>query len=304
MFTSILNIGHIHEMFEPFTETMSPNMLTLLFAILFTVMPTSLSWILIIVSITIQVSASIEVAVVVFLFLLMIFLFYGRMAVRESYIILFMVLAFHFNIPYLVPLIVGLYFPVTAIVPIVIGVFINWQIPAVMEMLETPMVIMDFADMEMVDRITELPGVFTDAYANIMEGVITSPAWVLVAVVFVMITLLVYFVSRQAIDYSKEIAIGLGCALTIFGFILVVVFTEEHVYMMPVILWTVICGVIALLIRLMDSVLDYQRAESVQFEDDNNFYHVRIVPKILASKPQRNTKTRSRSQVEHEEIEK
>ena len=285
VFTMIFNIGHAHESIEFFADS-SPTMLVWLFALMFTVMPTAMSWILIILSITLQVSASIEVAAAVFIFLLMIFLFYGRMAVKESYIILFVVLAFHFNIPYLIPLIVGLYFPVTAIIPVVIGVFIHAQIPAVMNLLAAPTVI-DFGDMEMVDRITEMPGVFTDAYTNILTGVTASTAWVFVAVIFVMITLLVYFVSRQAIDYSKEIAIGLGCALLIFGFLLVVMFTDEHVYILQMILWTIVCGVIAVVIRLFDSVLDYQRAESVQFEDDNNYYHVRIVPKVIMTKSKR-----------------
>ena len=285
VFSQILNIGFIHSMFEPFAEAMSPSMLTWLFALLFTVMPTNLSWLLIIISITVQLSASVEVAAAVFVFLLLIFLFYGRMAVKESYIILLTVLAFSFNVPYLVPLLVGLYFPVTAIIPVVIGVFISVQIPVVFSLMGT--IVIDFADMELVDRITELPGVFTEAYSAIISSMFASHSWVFVAVTFAMVVIVVYFVSRQAIDYSKEIAIGLGCIMTIFGFILLSVNTEETVPILSTILWVLLCGIIAIVIRLFDSVLDYQRAESVQFEDDNNYYHVRIVPKVIMTKSKR-----------------
>ena len=285
VFSRILSIGFIHDIFEPFAELMSSTMLTWLFALLFTVMPANLSWLLIIFSITVQISASIELAVAVLLFLSLIFMFYGRMAVKESYVILFVVLAYAFNLQYLVPIIVGLYFPITAIIPVVIGVFISAMIPQILSSL-VPTAI-DFEGMDMPGIITELPGVFTDAYTDIMARFGSGTAWVLEAVVFAIVIIVVYFVSRQAIDYSKEIAIGLGTFVTIMGFILMVVFADEVVAILPMILWTLLCGIIAVVIRLFDSVLDYQRAESVQFEDDNNYYHVRVVPKVIMTKPKR-----------------
>ena len=287
VFSRILAIDYAHSMFEPFAEAMSPTMLAWLLALLFVVMPTNLIWILIIFSVSIQLSASVEVAIAVFLFLLFIFLFYGRMAVKESYIILLVVLASSFNIPYLVPLIVGLYFPVTAIIPIVIGVFISAHIPVVFNLVAAPTTSLDLAEMDIPNLVTELPGVFTEAYSNIMLSLTASITWVFVAVIFAMVTIVVYFVSRQAIDYAKEIAIGLGCAMTIFGFVLLSVRTEETVQIAAMIMWTIACGIIAILVRLFDSILDYQRAESVQFEDDNNYYHVRVVPKVIMTKPKR-----------------
>ena len=287
VFSRILAIDYAHSIFETFAEAMPSTMLAWLLALLFVVMPTNLTWILIIFTVAIQVSASIQVSIAVFLFLLFIFLFYGRMAVKESYVILLVVLASSFNIPYLVPLIVGLYFPVTAIIPIIIGVFISAHIPVMFNMLAAPTTAIDFADMEIPDLMTELPGVFTEAYSNIFSSLTANITWVFVAVIFAMVTIVVYFVSRQAIDYAKEIAIGLGSAMTIFGFVLLSVRTEETVQIASMIMWTVVCGIIAIVVRLFDSILDYQRAESVQFEDDNNYYHVRIVPKVIMTKPKR-----------------
>ena len=286
VFSRIFAIGHSHSMFDTFNEAMPPTLLIWLLSVLFVVMPANLTWIIIIFTIAIQLSASIEVAIAVFLFLLLIFLFYGRMAVKESYIILFVVLASAFNIPYLVPLIIGLYFPVTAIIPVIIGVFISAQIPTVLNLIEMPTAI-DFGDIEIPDLVSELPGLFTDAYSNVMTSVLADTTWILVAGIFTMVIIMVYLVSRQAIDYSKEIAIGLGCAMTIFGFILLAVRTTEAVPIPAMIMWVILCGIVAIIIRLFDSVLDYQRAESVQFEDDNNFYHVKIVPKVIMTKPKR-----------------
>jgi len=285
IFSRILSIGFVHESLEPFFYAVSPTMLTWLFALLFTIMPVNLSWLLIIFSITAQISASVELAIAVFLFLFLVFLFYGRMAVKESYIILFVVLAYFFNVPYLVPFIIGLYFPVTAIIPVVIGVFISANIPIVMDSLEPSA--FDFGEMDIPGMMTELPSVITDAYTTFAARFGDNTTWVLEAVVFAMVIIVVYFVSRQAIDWSREIALGLGVFVTIMGFILMVVFAGATVSIFPMILWTLLCGIIALLVRLFDSVLDYQRAESVQFEDDNNYYHVRVVPKVIMTKPKR-----------------
>jgi hypothetical protein len=54
-----------------------------------------------------------------------------------------------------------------------------------------------------------------------------------------------------------------------------------------VIFGTLFCTLIAGFIRLFDPILDYQRAESVQFEDENNYYYVRVIPKISMTKRKR-----------------
>jgi len=73
----------------------------------------------------------------------------------------------------------------------------------------------------------------------------------------------------------------------IFGYILATITVEISVHLPSVIIMTLLCGVIAIIIRLFDPILNYSRAESVQFEDDNNYYYVRVVPKIQLTRPKR-----------------
>ncbi|MCL1844221.1 MAG: hypothetical protein FWF79_10455 [Defluviitaleaceae bacterium] len=289
VFTGLTSIGHVHTSLAPFTEQMSPTLLNWLFAMLFTVMPMNMSWILIILTVTVQFSVNIEVAVAAFIFLMFVFLFYARMAPKESILILFTVMAFHFNIPYLIPIIAGLYFPVTAVIPVTIGVFVNAQIDGLFRLISPTAAAAATAERDIADIFTEFPGAFSEVYTAIM-GNFDMQTWIFTAIIFAMVIVLVHFVSRQAIDFSKEIAIGLGCVMTIFGFIISVLVAEGAVNIGTLILGTVVCGLIAVIIRFFDGVLDYQRAESVQFEDDNNYYHVRIVPKVIMTKSQRSVK--------------
>jgi len=246
-----------------------------------------MGWMLIILNITMQFSANIEIAVAVFLFMMFIFLFYARMAQRESILILFTMLAFHFNVPYLVPILAGLYFPVTAIIPVTVGVFLYAQIDVVFSLMQPASVTATLAELELADRLTAIPDAFSEVYTALISSITASQTWLFTAIVFAMVIILVHLVSRQAIDFAKEIAIVLGGVVTIFGFVITTLVIDEPVRVGMVIFGTIICILLALLVRFFDGVLDYQRAESVTFEDDDNYYHVRIVPKVIMTKPKR-----------------
>ncbi|MCL2225147.1 MAG: hypothetical protein FWB96_09315 [Defluviitaleaceae bacterium] len=302
VFGGITSVGHTHSMVDTLGGSVSPALLTFLFALLFTIMPMNMSWIVIILTITLQFSANIQVAAAVFIFLMLIFLFYARMATRESILIIFTILAFHFNVPYLLPIMAGLYFPITSVIPITLGVFIHAQIDGLLRLMAPTAATAAAADRDLTEILTELPGAFSEVYTTIMSSFASTDAWIFTTIIFAMVIVLVHFVSRQAIDYAKEMAIGLGCVMMIFGFIISVLFSDSSANIGIVILGTVVCGLIAGIVRFFDGILDYQRAETVQFEDDNNFYHVKVVPKVIMTKSQRSVK-RIRPQLPEDPLE-
>jgi hypothetical protein len=308
IFGRITSIGHAHSMVDSLSGSVSSGHLSILFALLFTVMPMNMSWIIIILTTTLQFSSNVQVAAAVFIFLMLVFLFYARMATKESILIIFTILAFHFKVPYLLPIVAGLYFPVTAVIPVTVGIFVHAQIEGLFRLMApTPVVVAAAADRDLTETLAELPYAISEAYNTIMSGFAPTDAWIFTAIIFSMVIVLVHFVSRQSIDYAKEISIGLGCILMIFGFIIYRLFAGGSENIGLVILGTAVCGLIAGLIRFFDGILDYQRAESVQFEDDNNYYHVKVVPKVIMTKPQRSVK-RIRPQLpenpleDHEEV--
>ena len=287
VFSGIFSIGHVSERVADFTAGFTGTMLAGFFALMFTVLPMNMSWLLIILSLVSQFSANTEVAIALFIFLMFIYLFYARMAPRESVFIIITFLAFRHNVPYLVPMIAGLYFPLTTIFPIAIGVFLNSQTPLLFGLMSPATPAIAFAERDLVDIITELPAAFSEVYTALITSLEATGAWVFTAVIFAMVIVLIHFVSRQAIDYAKEISIGLGSVMLVFGFIVSVVWGTEQANIGIVVLGTFVCALLALLATFFDMVLDYNRAESVQFEDENNFYHVRIVPKMTMERSRR-----------------
>jgi len=294
VFSQLSSIEYIHSMFEPFADNITSTAVNLLFAVLFSIMPMNLNWIILIFAITIRFSANLELAIALFICLLAIFLFYARLAPKESILILITVLAFNFNIPFIVPIFVGMYFTATAIIPVAIGVFVNAQIPVLLAQANRVGALAQMAELEeidLVDLLTELPAAFMDIYDTLMVNVLGSREWIFTAVIFVMVILLVYFICRQALDNAKEIAIIAGCVMIIFGFVVITIFIGDAPGIGGVIIGTLISGVIAYIIKFFDTILDYSRAESVQFEDDVNFYHVKIVPKVTVTKATRSIRT-------------
>ena len=266
--------------------------LTMLFGIAFAILPFSVSYLLMIVAITVQYSANIELAAIIFIFLLCVLLFYARMAARESILIILTILAFRFEIHYLIPIVAGLYFSVTSIIPVSIGLFIAYFTPHIHTIIRTTQT----ADL----NIAEMPDAFVDVYTALINALGNSSDWMFSAFIFAMVIILVNVISRLAMDFAKEIAIGLGAALLIFGYIMAELAGDVGVNLPLVIIMTLICAMLAWAARLFDPVLDYQRAESVQFQDDNNYYYVRVVPKIQLTKPKRVVK-RIRPQPEKKE---
>ena len=287
VFSGILSIGLLHESLEGLADGFTGTMIVGFFALMFTVLPMNMSWLLIILSLVTQFSANMEVAVALFIFLMFIFLFYARMAPKESIFIIITYLAFRYNIPYLVPMIAGLYFPLSTIFPITIGVFLHSQTPLLFGLMSPAAPAVALEERDFVEIILELPEAFSEVYTALLTSLQATSAWLFTAVIFAMVVVLIHFVSRQAMDYAKEISIGLGSVMTIFGFIVSVIWGTEETSIGMVILGTIVCALIALLATFLDMVLDYSRVESVQFEDENNYYHVRIVPKMTMTKSQR-----------------
>jgi len=132
-----------------------------------------------------------------------------------------------------------------------------------------------------------MPEAFSVVYEALVRSLTMTQNWLFTAIVFAMVALLVHFISKLSIDFAKEVAIALGCVMNIFGFVVAVFVANANVSIPAVIGLTLLSGIVVIIIRCFDAILDYNRAENVQFEDDDNFYNVRIVPKVIISKPKR-----------------
>ena len=279
IFGVINSIGYPMPQVAPFFVAPYGLPLVLLLSVLFAICPLSVSYGLMIINVGLQISASAGIAFFLVLFLLCVVFFYVRMAPEESALILGIYFAFWFRLPYIVPLLAGLYFRLTSIVPIVIGVFLWYFTPVAGELIQA-------GSGEDISFL-ELPTTFSSVYISVYDSVRGNESWVFTAFIFAMTVIIVYVISRASIDYAKEIAVGAGSVVCILGFILAALVADMPIQVFSMIFFAIVSGMIAIIVQFFDIVLDYQRAERVHFEDENNYYVVKVIPKVILSRRER-----------------
>jgi len=282
VFSLIGAIGHSMEALEVITGPSMRMPYAMLMGLLFTILPISMGYFLMAFNIIIQFSASMEVAVMVAAALLLVLFFYGRLGGMERWLLLFMLLGFYFRIPYIVPLIAGLYFGIQSIFPIIISIFLWEFYPLAFNLM--------YVERPRADTIIDIPDSFGQVFAYCMDAIAANDTWIAIAFVFALVTLVVHAASKMDVDFSKEIAIGMGVVINIVSFIFLRLAIGLDVNILAMILLSLLSGIVVLFIKMFDLVLNYQRAERVEFEDDENYYFVRVIPKMTIAKKERTIK--------------
>jgi len=273
IFSRVNNIGLYHEQFDILFGSATQHIYLILLSLIFTILPHTLSLFLITLAITIQLSAVIEVAFFVFLILSLIIIFYARLSPRQSMLIIALIFGFYFRIPYAVVLYAGLYFGVLSIVPITIGVAIWHFMPFFGSLAQTTPIQAEF-------DIFEAPIAFLDVFGEIFSVLTNDFNWIIIAFVFAMMILAVHLISMVAMNYAKDIAVIVGSFIGMLCMIMVTVVANLGISIFGIIFSSIFSAATVWIIKFFDKVLDYKRVERVQFEDEDNYYYVKIIPKI------------------------
>lgn len=218
--------------------------------------------------------ASIELSLLAVIGIFLILVFYIRIFPVESLIIPAMLTAYYFKIPYAVPLVAGFYFGITSIIPVVCSVFLWYLLPHLKEFAAlAPWA--DFSPSALPDTIMKI-------YVSFTEFLTQDREWFFVAVLYALVILVTYICSKLTFNYAKELSFVLGAFINCFGFIMLTLIGKVNTFLPGMFLGTVIGLLIAEIIRFFDIVVDYPKTERVEFEDETNYYYVKIIPKVLS----------------------
>lgn len=275
IFSRINTLGMYREEFEILFGSAARISYLALASLIFTISPPSIALFLVVVAVTIQLSAVMEVAFFVFLFLVLLIIFYARLAPRQSMLILAMVFGFHFNMPYAVVLFAGLYFGITSMIPIILGTAVWYFLPFFTNLAHTTIAIEEF-------DLFELPMAFMDVFSQIYAHLTTDFAWIVIGFVFAMVVLAVHLISHIAINHAKDIAIAVGAIISIICMIMVVLVIDIDMSVGGIFISSIFSALLIWVVKFFDNVLDYKRVERVSFDDEDNYYYVKIVPKVKA----------------------
>ncbi|MDD3222455.1 MAG: hypothetical protein EOM34_05015 [Clostridia bacterium] len=208
-------------------------------------------------------------------FLLFYFIYLKFAPSQGILIILYPVLA-QFNLHYMIPLIGAMAFNPFAALPIAFGVVFM----KIVEYLK------DAAALG--DPGTDVQGIMT-SYQYVFEKLLADKEVIAYIVVFTLVILVVYAISRLTVDYAWYIAIAAGTLVNVIG-LAMQASTVENINIGMVVIGSIIGGLLAALIRFMSCTLDYARKEMLQFEDDDYYYYVKAVPKLQVTQAERNVR--------------
>lgn len=241
---------------------------------------------------------SVETAIITMVGILLVLIFCVRILPKESLIIPALIVGFYFKIPYFIVLFSAIYFGISAIIPICIGTFAWFIIPCINEFIKiAPRE--SFTPLGMLDSLMNIYLEFSNYISN-------NKSWFYVAFIFTAAIVITYIISKISINYSKEISALIGAGVILLGLIISNIIGYVQIGVFGMIFSIIISCILIMIVMFMDSVLDYEGIKKVQFEDDDFYYYVKLIPKrnvnIHQHKRKKTQKTNPQKAVEKRNI--
>lgn len=219
---------------------------------------------------------SLPVAIVAALLFLLMYIFYFRFSTGKAWLVLLTAVSFALDIPFTVPVAVGLLGTPVCIVPAVCGTFSYYLIQLVKGSSST------FKAGDEVQLVETLI-----AFAK--QTLMNQEMWVMAGAVAACI-LFVYCIRTRSADHAWKIASVSGAAAGAIIGAAGNVALNLHISLAPLIISGLLGIGAGLVLEVVFLSVDYVRTEHLEFEDDEYHYFVKAVPKIGVTAPQKSVK--------------
>lgn len=214
-------------------------------------------------------------AVTAVIFLIM-FIFYLRFSPKTALVVLLTPLAFMLKIPYVIPIAFGLVGTPVYAVPIIFGTIVFYMTDYLKEAASS---LKGEGAAGMISQVT--------SYA---QQVFQNKEMIVSVFAFIIVLLLVYTVRWMAINYAWKTAVAAGAVAGIAIVFAGSMMLGVKVSYLELILGNIAAVIVGLVLEFLFFSVDYSRCESVQYEDDEYYYYVKAVPKIVVSAPEKTVK--------------
>lgn len=219
---------------------------------------------------------SMECALAALILFLILALVYFRFSPKDAVVVLFLPMCFVLKIPYVIPLCAGLLSGPVSAVAVACGVIVYYMVNYV------------------TGNVSGLSALEAEDMAGrfryVADGFLKNKTMMVVALAFAMTVIIVYLVRRLPIDHSWTVAIVVGTVAQMVVLLLGALLMDADVSMVGIIIGSIISAGIARAVEFIMFQMDYSRTENVQFEDDEYYYYVKAVPKVILSRPKKTVK--------------
>ena len=178
---------------------------------------------------------SIEVFAMAAGLLFIMYALYFRVAPGYGYVLVITPLAFFLNIPYVVPLVMGLLGGPVCAVPVACGTVIYYLI---FYMKNNTTMLTNPESEEVVSRL-----------AYLVENILNNKTVLLTILVFAVTLMVVYAIRRMSMDYAWYLAIGAGAVVNVVLFLVGSLIMSISIEILPLVLGTLVALAIAVAVE-------------------------------------------------------
>lgn len=212
---------------------------------------------------------SMEVALVGLCVYLVMFLLFFRFSPKDTLLVILTPLLCAIKLPYVIPLAAGLLCAPTAVVSVSCGVVVHYLLQTV---IAAGPAVKTLGDDETTGKLR-----------LIIDGIAGNKEMMVVIASFAITVLVVYLIRRMSIDYAWTIAMVSGTMVNIVILLIGDLIYDINISVVGVLLGSLVALVVAKIIEFFRFCVDYSRTEKVQFEDDEYYYYVKAVPKMMVA---------------------
>lgn len=209
-------------------------------------------------------------AIIVGVMMLILYVAVARMFPDQIYFLILVPICIQWNFYLLPPLFAGLYLGAIAVVPVVVGILM-WGLIQIVPA---------FMSLQMGESLDALPQMISDASSYGIDQITKNEQMVYLLIISAILALVVSLVKKLHLDYAHYIAIGAGGVLGIICLIMgkVIVGLSGNLIVMVLLAIITIAGLAAL--EFLNLAVNYKRVQNLEFEDEEYFYQVRLIPKL------------------------
>ena len=215
-------------------------------------------------------------SIIVIVIFLILYLLFIRFMPKSGYAVLAVPVLYTLNIPFTVPVLLGIVSGPIAIIPVSCGTVIYYLFKTIKEA-------------TLVSNGTSVEDIL-GVYKYVIDHLTSNKEMILAIIVFGIVLLLTYFIRNLSIDYAFYIAILAGVVVNVLAFLIGGLILNITMKLTFIILGSILSGVLVVVIQFFRLNLDYSTVEFTQFEDDDYYYYVKAVPKVKITAPKKDVK--------------
>ena len=260
-----------------FMKTLASPVVTLALAIICTFFPPIVTVVLATALILVHMySVSVAALIATGIIFLIMYIFYLRFTPKMAIVVLLTPLAFVFKIPVVVPISCALLMSPISMVAVGCGTIVYYMMSYIKKAASTM-------------KGTGVKGIMGQI-GKIAKQVFQNKELWIVLVAFIICTLVVYTLRKHAIAHAWSVAVVVGAVVNIVVVAIGDVAMGVHASYGSLIFGSIGAAIVGLVLELFFFSVDYSRSENLQYEDDEYYYYVKAVPKIIVSTPEKTVK--------------